>query len=78
MWKTCGGDEEQRETVDWCEFFFPSVRRAARDCERDEVIFKGPAGTLASGTGPRCESDSLRPTPKCGGGVGIYVEGKEN
>ena len=50
----CGGDEEQRETADWWEFFFsPSVRRAARDCERDEVIFKGPAGALASGTGTK-------------------------
>ena len=40
-------------------FFFvppplsPSVRRVARDCERDEVIFKGPAGALASGTGTK-------------------------
>ena len=55
----CGGDEEQLETVDWCEFFFVfsslslcSTGRT-RDCERDEVIFKGPAGALASGTGTK-------------------------
>ena len=41
-------------------------------------FFDVPREPLRVGPGPRCESDSLRPAPKSGGGGGIYVEGKKD
>ena len=70
---------QYRSTVLHCLFDVPYVEGRG-----ETRFFDVPREPLRVGPGPRCESDSLRPTPKSGGGVrgcgvgGIYVEGKKD
>jgi len=67
---------QYRSTVLHCLFDVPYVEGRG-----ETRFFDVPREPLRVGPGPRCESDSLRPTPKSGGGGGgggIYVEGKKD
>ena len=67
---------QYRSTVLHCLFDVPYVEGRG-----ETRFFDVPREPLRVGPGPRCESDSLRPTPQIrrGSGVGgIYVEGKKD
>ena len=55
---------QYRSTVLQCLFDVPYVEGRG-----ETRFFDVPREPLRVGPGPRCESDSLRPTPKSGGGV---------
>ena len=55
---------QYRSTVLHCLFDVPYVEGRG-----ETEFFDVPREPLRVGPGPRCESDSLRPTPKSGGGV---------
>ena len=55
---------QYRSTVLHCLFDVPYVEGRG-----ETRFFDVPREPLRVGPGPRCESDSLRPTPKSGGGV---------
>ena len=67
---------QYRSTVLHCLFDVPYVEGRG-----ETRFFDVPREPLRVGPGPRCESDSLRPTPISGGRGGcggIYVEGKKD
>ena len=68
---------QYRSTVLHCLFDVPYVEGRG-----ETRFFDVPREPLRVGPGPRCESDSLRPTPKSGGGYlcrgeeGLYVNSR--
>ena len=58
---------QYRSTVLHCLFDVPYVEGRG-----ETRFFDVPREPLRVGPGPRCESDSLRPTPKSGGWGGVW------